>query len=104
MEYRDNRDMKKLSLGTILALCWITRFVGFGVAAGGLAFLDYNLPAVTAIMAGIGIVIFIASVFIEVIYYVCPHCGGGINSRHLPYGYCRHCGKPLTENHEDTEE
>ena len=72
MGYRDNRDMGKLSLGTILALCWITRFVGFGVAVGGLAFLDYNLPVVTAIMAGIGIVILIASGFIEVIYYSLP--------------------------------
>ena len=98
-EYRDNRDMKKLSLGTILALCWITRFVGFGVAIGGFAFLDYNLPAVTAIMAAVGILILIYSVIFDWTYYVCPHCGGWINSSHLPYGYCRHCGKPLTENH-----
>ena len=96
--------MKKLSLGTILALTWIMRFVGFGVMLGGLPFLDQNLPLVTVIMAAVGIFILIYDVIFDLTYYVCPHCGGGINSRHLPYGYCRHCGKPLTENQEDTEE
>lgn len=49
--------MKKLGLGTILALSWITRVVGFGVLLGGFPFLDQNLPLVTIIMAGIGIAV-----------------------------------------------
>ena len=85
--------MKKLSLAKILALIWILRIIGFAVLLCGFPFLDYNRTVVFFILVGVGIVILFASVYIEWVYYCCPHCGMWI--RHLPYGYCRYCGKEL---------
>ena len=87
--------MKKLSLAKMLALIWILRIIGFAVLMCGFPFLDYNRTVVFFILVGVGIVILFASVYIEGVYYRCPHCGMWIGMRHLPYGYCRHCGKEL---------
>ena len=96
--------MKKLSLGTILVLCWILRIIGFAVLIGGFAFLEYNLTIVTIMMGVVGVAILFASCYIEGAHYVCPHCRTWIGVRNLPYGYCRHCGQKLTVEPEDTEE
>ena len=96
--------MKKLSLGKILALCWIFRIVGFAVFLGGFLFLEYKLPLVCFLTVGLGIAILIAGVCFELSYYCCPHCGTWIGLRNLPYGYCRCCGKELDVKPEDSEE
>ena len=92
--------MKKLSLAKILALIWILRIIGFAVLLCGFPFLDYNRTVVFFILVGVGIVILFASVYIEGVYYRCPHCGMWIG-RDLPYGYCRHCGKELNAKPDD---
>ena len=89
--------MKKLSLGKILALCWLLRIVGFAVFLGGFSLLDQDLNAAFFITAGIGVVILFAGVYIEWVYYCCPHCGTWIGLGRLPYGYCRCCGKKLDD-------
>lgn len=93
--------MKKLSLAKILALIWILRIIGFAVLLCGFQFLDYNRTVVFFILVGVGIVILFASVYIEGVYYRCPHCGMWIGMSNLPYGYCRHCGKELNAKPDD---
>ena len=93
--------MKKLSLAKMLALIWILRIIGFAVLLCGFPFLDYNRTVVFFILVGVGIVILYASVYIEGVYYRCPHCGMWIGMRHLPYGYCSHCGKELNAKPDD---
>ena len=93
--------MKKLSLAKMLALIWILRIIGFAVLLCGFPFLDYNRTVVFFILVGVGIVILFASVYIEGVYYRCPHCRMWIGMRHLPYGYCSHCGKELNAKPDD---
>lgn len=95
--------MKKLSLGKILAICWIYRIVGFAVFFCGFPFLDHGQTWMFGIMVALGIVLLIIGVFFESIYYCCPHCGSWIGIRFLPYGYCRCCGKELNVRPEDPD-
>ena len=41
------------------------------------------------------VALFMAGIIVQIIFYRCPHCRGGLPWRSFLGKYCQHCGKEL---------
>ena len=88
--------MKKFSLKQIFRIVLASKIVGFLLILIGAAFVDSILP-VFFVFGSIGLLLILAGVFIDAVYYVCPKCGLWLGSAALPSDYCRHCGTKVDQ-------